>query len=197
MQSHMHELWDELEMPEAYPQLDEAAVLARVNAVLDGQAAPRKTGRRRLLRRSLLLAAALVLLTATAAAVSRAGVLELFFRGDTGQLEPYVQTALNTAENQDYRLSVDSCLYDGQSLYAQVTVEALNGRAAGDIMSNRVIAEAHRAFWGGEMANGLLESGSAGPDTFRSNLSSLCQSGGAGCSQTGVQHRQPGAAKSQ
>lgn len=60
------------------------------------------------LKRSLLLAAALVLLTATAAAVSRAGVLELFFQGDTSQLEPYVQTALDTAENQDYRLTVDS-----------------------------------------------------------------------------------------
>ena len=44
-------------------------------------------------------------------------------------------------------------------------------------MSNRVIAEAHRAFWGEEMVNGLLESGSAGPDTFRSSLSSLSQIG--------------------
>ena len=178
MQSHMHELWDELNLPEEYPQLDEAAVLARVNAALDDPAASRKIGGKKLLKRSLLLAAALVLLTATAAAVSRAGVLELFFRGDTSQLEPYVQTAPDTAENQDYRLTVDSCLYDGQNLYAQVTVEALNDRAAEDLMSNRVIAEAHRAFWGEKMANGLLESGSAGPDTFRSNLSNLCQSGG-------------------
>lgn len=179
MQSHMHELWDELNLPEEYPLLDEAAILARVNAALDGPAASRKIGRRRLLKRSLLLAAALVLLTATAAAVSRAGVLELFFRGDTSQLEPYVQTALDTTENQDYRLTVDSCLYDGQNLYAQVTVEALNDQAAEALMSNRVIAEAHRAFWGKEMVNGLLESGSAGPDTFRSSLSSLSQSGSA------------------
>lgn len=180
MQSHMRELWDELNLPEEYPPLDEEAILARVNAALDGPAPSRKLGRRKLLRRSLLLAAALVLLTATAAAVSRAGVLELFFRGDTSQLEPYVQTAPDTAEDQDYRLTVDSCLYDGQNLYAQVTVEALNHRAAEALMSNRVIAEAHRAFWGEEMVNGLLESGSTGPDTFRSNLSSLCQSGGPG-----------------
>ncbi|RHR06093.1 copper amine oxidase N-terminal domain-containing protein [Pseudoflavonifractor sp. AF19-9AC] len=171
MQSHMHELWDELDLPEEYPQLEEQSILNRVNATLDAPAAPKKIGRKRLLKRSLLLAAALVLLTATAAAVSRAGVLELFFRGDTSQLEPYVQTALDTAENQDYRLTVGSCLYDGQNLYAQVTVEALNDRAAEDLMSNRVIAETHRAFWGEEMVNGLLESGSTGPCTFRSSLS--------------------------
>ena len=171
MQSHMHELWDELDLPEEYPQLEEQSILNRVNATLDAPAAPKKIGRKRLLKRSLLLAAALVLLTATAAAVTRAGVLELFFRGDTSQLEPYVQTALDTAENQDYRLTVGSCLYDGQNLYAQVTVEALNDRAAEDLMSNRVIAEAHRAFWGKEMVNGLLESGSTGPCTFRSSLS--------------------------
>ena len=176
MQSHIHELWRELDLPEEYPELDANAVLARVNAALDGAPRPGKAKKTQVLRRSLLLAATLVLLTATVAAVSRAGVLDLFFRGDTSPLESYVQTALDTAENQNYRLTVNSCLYDGQNLYAQVTVEALNDQAAGDLMSNRVIAEAHRAFWGAEMADGLLESGSAGPDTFQSNLSGLCQS---------------------
>lgn len=96
-------------------------------------------------------------------------VLEAFFHGDTSQVEPYVQTAVGSAENQDYRLTVDSCLYDGQNVYAIITVEALNDQAAEDLMSNRVIAEYHREFWGEDMVNSLLESGSTGPDTFRCN----------------------------
>lgn len=96
-------------------------------------------------------------------------VLEAFFHGDTSQVEPYVQTAVGSAENQDYRLTVDSCLYDGQNVYAIITVEALNDQAAEDLMSKRVIAEYHREFWGEDMVNSLLESGSTGPDTFRCN----------------------------
>ncbi len=177
MSSHIHELWTELNLPEEYPELDKTSVLARVNTALDGSARPKEAHMKRNLRLTVLLAAALVLLTGTVAAAYRSGMLSLFFRGDTSQLEPYVQSASDTAENQDYRLRVDNSLYDGQNIYAVVTVEALNDQAAADLMSNRVIAQAHRETWGEEMANGLLESGSTGPDTFRSNLSSLCQSG--------------------
>ena len=117
------------------------------------------------------LAAAAVLMTGSAFAVAyRWGVLEVFFHGDTSQVEPYVQTAVGSAENQDYRLTVDSCLYDGQNVYAIITVEALNDQAAEDLMSNRVIAEYHREFWGDDMVNGLLKSGSTGPDTFHCNF---------------------------
>jgi hypothetical protein len=133
---------------------------------------------KRSLRWGLILAAVLVLLSGTVAAAYRSGVLSLFFQGDTSQLEPYVQEALDTAENEDYRLRVDSCLYDGQNVYAVVTVEALNDQATQDLMSNRVIAETHRETWGEEMVASLLESGTTGPDTFHCNQFDFTNDGG-------------------
>ena len=115
----------------------------------------------------LALAAALVVLTGSAvAAANRFGVLELFFQGDTSQLEPYVQEAVDSAENEDYRLTLDSCLYDGQNIYAVITVTGLNDQAAADLKSNRVIAETHRETWGQEMVDSMMEHRSTGPDTF-------------------------------
>lgn len=166
MHSHIHELWEELDMPEEYPELDPESVLARVNAALGQDERPGKQPMKSKIRFTVLLAAAFVLLTGTALAVSQnAGFLSLFFRGDTSQLEDYVQTAIDSAENEDYRLSINSALYDGQNIYAVVTAEALNDQAAEDLMSNRVIAESHRETWGDAMADQMLESGSAGPDT--------------------------------
>lgn len=183
MSSHIHDLWDELDLPEEYPQVDPQAVLARVNAALDGDEPPKEKPMKRSLRWGLILAAVLVLLSGTVAAAYRSGVLALFFQGDTSQLEPYVQEALDTAENEDYRLRVDSCLYDGQNVYAVVTVEALNDQATQDLMSNRVIAETHRETWGEEMVASLLESGTTGPDTFHCNqLDFSPSSGGIGIS---------------
>lgn len=183
MSSHIHDLWDELDLPEEYPQVDPQAVLARVNAALDGDEPPKEKPMKRSLRWGLILAAVLVLLSGTVAAAYRSGVLSLFFQGDTSQLEPYVQEALDTAENEDYRLRVDSCLYDGQNVYAVVTVEALNDQATQDLMSNRVIAETHRETWGEEMVASLLESGTTGPDTFHCNqLDFSPSSGGIGIS---------------
>lgn len=183
MSSHIHDLWDELDLPEEYPQVDPQAVLARVNAALDGDEPPKEKPMKRSLRWGLILAAVLVLLSGTVAAAYRSGVLSLFFQGDTSQLEPYVQEALDTAENEDYRLRVDSCLYDGQNVYAVVTVEALNDQATQDLMSNRVIAESHRETWGEEMVEGLMKSGSTGPETFHCNqLDFSPSSGGIGIS---------------
>lgn len=179
MSSHIHELWEELELQPLYPELNPDDISARVSAALDQdtelppvQAAPRKTPMKRSLKSMVLFAAVLALMAGSVLAVAyRSGVLELFFPdGDTSQVEPYVQTALDTAENEDYRLRVDSCLYDGRNVYAVVTVVALNDQAAEDLMSNKVIAEAHRETWGEDMVNGLLESGSTGPDTFHCNF---------------------------
>ena len=178
MSSHIHELWEELELQPLYPELNPDDISARVNAALDGdtelppvQAAPRKTPMKRSLKSIVLFAAVLALMAGSVLAVAyRSGVLELFFPdGDTSQVEPYVQTTLDTAENEDYRLRVDSCLYDGRNVYAVVTVEALNDQAAEDLMSNKVIAESHREFWGEDMVKSLLESGSTGPETFHCN----------------------------
>ena len=115
----------------------------------------------------LALAAALVILTGSAMAVGgRLGLLDLFFQGDTSQLEPYVQQAVDSAENEDYRLTLDSSLYDGQNIYAVITVTGLNDQAIADLKSNKVIAETHRETWGQSMVDSLLSGGSTGPDTF-------------------------------
>lgn len=106
-------------------------------------------------------------MTGSAFAVAyRSGVLEAFFHGNTSQVEPYVQTAVGSAENQDYRLTVDSAVCDSQTLYAVITVEGLNNQAVEDLKSNKVIAESHREVWGQEMVDSLMANGSAGPDTF-------------------------------
>lgn len=179
MSSHIHELWDDLELQPLYPELNPEDISARVSAALDretecahDQVLSRKTPMKRSVKSIVLFAAVLALMAGTVlGAAYRSGVLELFFpNGDTSQVEPYVQTALDTAENEDYRLRVDSCLYDGQNVYAVVTVEALNDQATEDLMSNKVIAESHLDMWGEEMVNSLLKSGSTGPETFHCNF---------------------------
>ena len=118
-------------------------------------------------RTALAAAAVLVLMTGTVFAVAyQTGVLEAFFQGDTSQLEPYVQTQVASAENGDYRLTVDSTLNDGRTLYAVITVEGLNEQAAADLMSNKVIADSHREMWGQDMVDMLMEDGGSGPETF-------------------------------
>lgn len=167
MKQDYNRAMDQLHLP---PQAEQ-----RILTALESRA---KQPKKRNWRIGAALAAAAVLMTGSAFAVAyRSGVLEAFFHGDTSQVEPYVQTALDSAENQDYRLTVDSCLYDGQNVYAIITVEALNDQAAEDLMSNRVIAEYHREFWGEDMVNGLLESGSTGPDTFRCNFGDYEETG--------------------
>jgi len=132
----------------------------------------RRAGKKQL-RWGAALAAALVALTGAAvAAVVRTGVLERF-SGDVSLVEPYVQTAAGSAETEDYRLTLDSALYDGQQVYAIITVEGLNEKAIEDLMSNRVIAETHREFWGDDMVEHLLEDGREGPDTFHLSLPEL------------------------
>ena len=124
----------------------------------------------------LALAAVLVVLTGTAAAVANYyGVLNLFFTGDTSRLEPYVQTAADSAENEDYRLTLDSSLYDGQNIYAVITITGLNDRAVTDLKSNKTIAESHLELWGQGMVDSLLESGAAGPETFHWKLPDILQ----------------------
>ena len=127
---------------------------------------PRPVWRR---RGTAVLAAAAVIAVMTGTAFSvvyRTGVLEAFFQENSSALEPYLQTSMDSVENEDYRLTVDSALYDGKTVFLVVTVTGLNEQAAADLKNNRVIAESHRESWGQETADGLLESGKAGPDTF-------------------------------
>lgn len=92
------------------------------------------------------LAAAALMTGAAFAAAYQAGVLDLFFQGDTSNLEPYIQKTIPSAENEDYRLTVDNSLYDGQNLYILMTVEALNQQAASDLERRR-IAGPHTVCW--------------------------------------------------
>ena len=115
-------------------------------------------------------AAALLMMGTVFAAVYRAGVLDTFFRGDTSALEPYVETEFNCVENGDYRLTVDSSLFDGVVLYATATVEGLNQQAVEQLMSGQVIEEYMQSKWGPERGRKLIEQGSEGPDLFRVRL---------------------------
>lgn len=173
MRSHIHELWEDLELSPQYPEPGLDRVMDRVMDQIEAEEPEHpasQTKRRRPMHKKKLLlslAAALVVLTGSAVAVANHyGVLDLFFTGDTSQLESYVQTAVDSAENSDYRLTLDSSLYDGQNIYAVITVTGLNDQAIEDLKSNKVIAETHRETWGQEMVDSLMESGSTGPDTF-------------------------------
>ena len=156
MKQDYNRAMDQLHLP---PQAEQ-----RILTALESRA---KQPKKRNWRIGAALAVAAVLMTGSAFAVAyRSGVLEAFFHGDTSQVEPYVQTAVGSAENHDYRLTVDSTVCDSQTLYAVITVEGLNDQAVEDLKSNQVIAESHREVWGQEMVDSLMANGSAGPDTF-------------------------------
>lgn len=156
MKQDYNQAMDQLHLP---PQAEQ-----RILQALEAQTQQPK---KRNWRVGAALAAAAVLMTGSAFAVAyRWGVLEVFFHGDTSQVEPYVQTAVGSAENQDYRLTVDSAVCDSQTLYAVITVEGLNDQAVEDLKINKVIAESHREVWGQEMMDSLMDNGSAGPETF-------------------------------
>lgn len=173
MKQDYNEAMDQLHLP---PQAEQ-----RILQALEAQT---QRPKKRNWRVGAALAAAAVLMTGSAFAVAyRWGVLEVFFHGDTSQVEPYVQTAVGSAENQDYRLTVDSAVCDSQTLYAVITVEGLNDQAVEDLISNKVIAESHREVWGQEMVDSLMDNGSAGPDTFWATFVD------SGVSTSGIQYQ--------
>lgn len=138
----------------------------RIQAALENQGTYARP-RRRWTRTGLVLAAAACLMVGSAmAAAWRTGVLTAFFQGNTTVLEPYVQTAVDSASDGNYQLSVDSYLFDGEGAYLVITVKGLTQQAIEDLKSNRVIAQTHLDFWGQNMVDHLMESGGSGPDTF-------------------------------
>ena len=125
---------DQVKLP---PEAEE-----RILRALEDQAQVPRRKRRKGPLIAVLAAAAAVLMTGTAfAAAYQAGVLDIFFRGDTSSLESYVQTAVGSAENEDYRFTVNSAYYDGMSIYAVVTLEGLTNQAAERLFSNQVFAD--------------------------------------------------------
>ena len=156
-------------------------LVEQVLAQAGAHAEPRQKRRRPMHKKKLILAlaAALVVLTGSAMAVgSQLGLLNVFFQGDTSGLEPYVQTDLGSAENEDFRFTVNSAYYDGMTVYATVTWEGLNDAAVDDIMHSRSDGEFHREIWGDEMAEYLMESGGTGPDTIMSNQEEVTEAAG-------------------
>ena len=190
MRSHIHELWEELDLEPLYPEPDLDRVMDQVmdriaaeEPQAEGTAHVIKERRRPMHKRKLLLslAAALVVLTGSAVAVgSQLGLLDVFFQGDTSALEPYVQTDLGSAENEDFRFTVDSAYYDGMNVYATVTIEGLNEEAVDDLMHSRSDGEFHREMWGDEMAEDLMETGGTGPDTIMCNQREVVETAGYG-----------------
>lgn len=192
MRSHIHELWEDLELSPQYPEPGLDRVMDRVMDQIEAEEpehpASQTRRRRPMHKRKLLLslAAALVVLTGSAVAVANHyGVLDLFFTGDTSQLEPYVQTDLGSAENEDYRFTVNSAYYDGMTVYATVTVEGLNEQAVEDLKSSRADADAHREIWGDELADNMIERRGSGPDTIMCNMYAIIMDDGHTYSGTG------------
>ena len=156
-------------------------LVEQVLAQAGAHAEPRQKRRRPMHKKKLILAlaAALVVLTGSAMAVgSQLGLLNVFFQGDTSGLEPYVQTDLGSAENEDFRFTVNSAYYDGMTVYATVTWEGLNDAAVDDIMHSRSDGEFHREMWGDEMAEHLMETGGTGPDTIVCNQREVTEAAG-------------------
>ena len=127
MRSHIHELWEDLELSPQYPEPGLDRVMDRVMDQIEAEEPEHpasQTRRRRPMHKKKLLlslAAALVVLTGSAfAAAYQAGVLDIFFRGDTSSLESY--RTIQSTEDENYRLTVDS-LRDGDGLYLYLTVE--------------------------------------------------------------------------
>ena len=185
MRSHIHELWEDLELSPLYPEpgLDQVMdrVMDQIKAEEPEHPASQTRRRRPMHKKKLLLslAAALVVLTGSAVAVgNHLGLLDVFFKGDTSGLEPYVQTELGSAENEDFRFTVDSAYYDGMNVYATVTIEGLNEEAVDDLMHSRSDGEFHREMWGDEMAEHLMETGGTGPDTIMCNQREVVETAG-------------------
>lgn len=193
MRSHIHELWEDLELSPQYPEPDLDRVMDRVMDQIEAEEPEHpasQTRRRRPMHKKKLLlslAAALVVLTGSAVAVANHyGVLDVFFKGDTSGLESYVQTELGSAENEDYRFTVNSAYYDGMTVYATVTVEGLNDQAVEDLKSSKVIADVHREMWGDEMADNMIKTHSTGPDTIMCNMRTVTLADGQEHSPTGA-----------
>lgn len=140
---------------------------ARIISVLEQKERGLKRPRRRIGRLILVCAVLMLLLLGTGAAVvSRVGVLELFFQGDTSQLEPFVQTGAS-AQDKNYRLTLDSSICDGDTLYVVITVEGLHEQAVENLKNNQVVADCYRAAWGREMPENLMEQGQGDISVFQ------------------------------
>ena len=140
---------------------------ARIISVLEQKERGLKRPRRRIGRLILVCAVLILLLLGTGAAVvSRVGVLELFFQGDTSQLEPFVQTGAS-AQDKNYRLTLDSSICDGDTLYVVITVEGLHEQAVENLKNNQVVADCYRAAWGREMPENLMEQGQGDISVFQ------------------------------
>lgn len=132
-------------MDQTHLSLEGEARILKALEEHQGETPPRRP-RQRWKTAVAALAAAALMTGAAFAAAYQAGVLDLFFQGDTSNLEPYIQKTIPSAENEDYRLTVDNSLYDGQNLYILMTVEALNQQAASDLERRR-IAGPHTVRW--------------------------------------------------
>lgn len=139
---HIHDLWRELELPDAYPDPDLDRVKDRVRAALDAGGAKQSGMVNQKIRWIAVFAAALVLLTGTALAVaSGTGLLDRYYLGDTSQLDPLIQKGGGSVSDGALTLTLEQAYVDETWAYAMFTVEALTEEAAGQLLSGDVLSD--------------------------------------------------------
>lgn len=130
MTRDMKKLLRELDLPEGCPEIDPKAVKSRVNAALNADPTERKTYMRQKIKIAAVLVAAAIALTGTAlAAASNWDALSVFFTGDTSPAAEYLRTPNVSVGDGSFQVTLESCVTDGQDIFAVLTVQALTEEA--------------------------------------------------------------------
>ena len=74
---------------------------------------------------------------------------------------------ISSAQDKNYRLTLDSSICDGDTLYVVITVEGLHEQAVENLKNNQVVADCYRAAWGREMPENLMEQGQGDISVFQ------------------------------
>ena len=131
-ETHFAELWwDTVPTKAPCPQpLDPEDMVRRVNVALDGLPSERRPQMRKKTRFAAVLIAATAALVGTTLAVTyHFDVLNAFFQGDTAPAQALVDREIRSVSDENYTLTVESSVADGQSALLLVRVDALTEEA--------------------------------------------------------------------
>ena len=138
--ARLDKLWREMDGPGCPPSLDRRRVKARVNAVLDADQAERKIYMKQKLRTALMAAAAAAALTGSAFAATTGWTgLSSWFKGDPAPVQEYVDSTVRSVSDDNYTLTVEGMVTDGNSAYFTVSITALSDEAREFLRSDRFI----------------------------------------------------------
>lgn len=130
MSGRMDKLWRDMGRRDPAPAVAPDAVRRRVNAALDAAPPERKLYMRQKLRVAAVLAAGIVALTGAALAVGyNLDVFGAFFEGDPAPAQELVDREIRSVSDENYTLTVDSSMSDGQTALLLVRVDALSEAA--------------------------------------------------------------------